>query len=266
MKKFIFLLFTFLVVGQFVGSLIGYALGSDNLRISLFLSQLLGFLLAAVLAERFALGRGISFFDLRPVSGKTILYAVLTILASMPFIFLLYQLNRMLPMPEFMLEMEKEMNEIVKILLANQSPLYLVLNVLLMAVVPGICEEVFFRGGLQKGLTLNGLAPWTAILVTAFIFSAIHLQFQGFFPRFFLGIAFGYLYYLSGSLWVPIICHTIFNGSQVLAAALYPEEVMETPDIPLDIQTVGLVVAFSALSYFLFTLFKKSCTPPQSTV
>jgi hypothetical protein len=55
-----------------------------------------------------------------------------------------------------------------------------------------------------------------AIWIAAFIFSAIHLQFEGFLPRMVLGAVLGYLYYWTGNLWVPIIAHAFNNGVQVI--------------------------------------------------
>ena len=48
-------------------------------------------------------------------------------------------------------------------------------------------------------------------LLSSLLFSALHLQFYGFFPRFFLGVFFGYLFYWSGSLMYPVIAHALNN-------------------------------------------------------
>ena len=57
-----------------------------------------------------------------------------------------------------------------------------------------------------------------AIWVTAIIFSAIHLQFFGFFPRMLLGAFFGYLLVWSKSIWLPIYAHFLNNSMAVVAA------------------------------------------------
>ena len=62
--------------------------------------------------------------------------------------------------------------------------------------------------------------PHVAIIITAILFSAIHMQFQGFLPRFALGLVLGYLFYWSGSLWLPIIAHLLNNAMAVTFA--YP--------------------------------------------
>src|SRR3546814_13936990 len=67
-------------------------------------------------------------------------------------------------------------------------------NMLVIAVIPAIGEELMFRGALQKILTnWTRNAHW-AIFLTAFAFAFIHFQFFGFLPRFMLGMLFGYLF------------------------------------------------------------------------
>ena len=73
-----------------------------------------------------------------------------------------------------------------------------------------------------------------AIWVTAFIFSAIHVQFYGFVPRMLMGAMFGYVLAWTGSLWVPIVMHFVNNGIavvsyQISAVSLQPSDVSLQP-------------------------------------
>ncbi|HAZ23715.1 MAG TPA: CPBP family intramembrane metalloprotease domain-containing protein, partial [Algoriphagus sp.] len=78
-----------------------------------------------------------------------------------------------------------------------QSVPELLTGLLVIGVLAGIGEEMFFRGVLQPKLHLyTGSVHW-GIWLTAIIFSAIHIQFYGFVPRVFLGAIFGYLYVYS---------------------------------------------------------------------
>ena len=65
---------------------------------------------------------------------------------------------------------------------------------LVIAVIPAIGEETLFRGVLQRNLTIWTKNPHVGIWLAAALFSAIHVQFLGFFPRMLLGALFGYLY------------------------------------------------------------------------
>jgi len=93
--------------------------------------------------------------------------------------------------------------------------LLLLFNLLTIAVLPAIGEELLFRGIIQTNLEKGFKKPHLAIWLTALIFSFIHFQFQGFIPRVLLGALLGYLFLWSRNLWVPIIAHLIYNASQI---------------------------------------------------
>src|SRR5690606_1987292 len=132
---------------------------------------------------------------------------------------LLVYWNSQLVLPEalsgmetWMLEMEQQMLEMTKFLTDFQSLPELVMGLVVIGLLAGIGEEMFFRGLIQPKMHLYTGNAHAGIWLTAFIFSAIHLQFYGFLPRLFLGGIFGYMYLYSGSLIYPILAH-IFNNS-----------------------------------------------------
>lgn len=92
----------------------------------------------------------------------------------------------------------------------------LLVNLLVIALIPAIGEELTFRGVLQQALTKGCKNPHIAIILTASIFSFIHFQFYGFFPRMFLGLILGYMFYATGSLWTSIAMHFLNNGTAVV--------------------------------------------------
>ena len=106
----------------------------------------------------------------------------------------------------------------------------LLLNLLVVALIPAVGEELTFRGVLQQALTRK-MNPHVAIILSAAIFSFIHFQFFGFFPRMFLGILLGYMFYITGSLWTSILMHFLNNGSVVVLYYLNNKGVI---DIDID--------------------------------
>lgn len=92
----------------------------------------------------------------------------------------------------------------------------LLLNLLVIALIPSVGEELTFRGVLQQGLMRRVKSPHVAILLSAAIFSFIHFQFYGFLPRMFLGILLGYMFYITRSLWTSIAMHFVNNGTAVV--------------------------------------------------
>jgi len=120
-------------------------------------------------------------------------------------------------------------------------------NLLMIGVLPAIGEEMLFRGLLQRLLRDWFGNIHVAIFMAAFFFSAMHMQFYGFFPRMMLGVIFGYLFYWSGSLWVPIWAHFINNGSVIIFAWLAQHGVIKG-----DYESFGssdnlFVILFSAV-------------------
>jgi membrane protease YdiL (CAAX protease family) len=97
----------------------------------------------------------------------------------------------------------------------------MILNVFMIAVLPAIGEELIFRGVFQKILCSLFKSGHLAVWATAFIFSALHLQFFGFIPRFILGLIFGYLFLWSGTLWLPVISHFVNNTVPTVAAYIH---------------------------------------------
>jgi len=158
------------------------------------------------------------------VSGKPSHYILvaITMIVAIPFINLLTDLNKQMSLPEVLAPLENwmrtteaQLEEFTLKLVNVHSISDLLFNFLLIAVIAGLGEELFFRGILQK-IFSEWRNAVLAIWLAAFVFSAIHLQFYGFFPRMLLGAFFGYLLYWSGNLWLPILAHTINNGLAVI--------------------------------------------------
>ena len=141
---------------------------------------------------------------------------IIFLIAAYPLVNLSFLLNEAIPLPAWAGDFENEAADTLKKILEMKTPLIFVFNLLLIAILPGIGEELIFRGILQKKIGDVLKHPIAAIWISAFIFSAIHLQFEGFFPRLVLGATLGYLYHWTGNLWVPMIAHAFNNGVQVL--------------------------------------------------
>ncbi len=93
------------------------------------------------------------------------------------------------------------------------------LNILVIALVPAVCEELFFRGLLQP-LAVKRFGPWLGVLVVAVGFSLFHLQAYGFFSRMLLGLLLGLTVVFTGSLWMSILAHLANNLAAVVLGTL----------------------------------------------
>lgn len=123
-------------------------------------------------------------------------------------------------------------------------------NILVMAVMPAIAEEYYFRGSLMhmiQRLTKNyHLTVW----VSAVIFSAIHVQFFGFFPRMILGVFFGYMFVWTQNIWIPILAHFVNNATVAILAFVYTRQ----GKTYADLQTYESYSIFVYIGSFMLTI------------
>lgn len=117
---------------------------------------------------------------------------------------------------EWMKSLEEAAQAATERMLNADSIGELLLNLLVIALIPAVGEELTFRGVLQQALTRKMKSPHVAIILSAAIFSFIHFQFYGFLPRMFLGFVLGYMFYITGSLWMSIAMHFVNNGTAVV--------------------------------------------------
>lgn len=155
-----------------------------------------------------------------PVLAMVAMFAVV----SIPLMNNLVAWNESVTFPEsfqglerMLRESEESAADTVNMVMAGSSVGDLILGVLIVGVLTGFSEELFFRGTLQPLLGAVMRNPHAAVWATAFIFSAVHLQFFGFVPRLLLGAFFGYLFLWSGSIWTSVFAHAL-NNSLVVAA------------------------------------------------
>ncbi|MDE5843781.1 MAG: CPBP family intramembrane metalloprotease [Muribaculaceae bacterium] len=216
---FIFFLMATAFIMQFLVSKIPNQAGA--LRIGAVIQDLLVFIIPAIATAMVStrLPARLLMIDSKPTLIM-ILATVAAMIVSVPAMNMLVEWNNSIELPDSLSEVAAQMRAMedaaeksVEILMGGTSIGSLIISILIIGVMAGFSEELFFRGALQRILSFSTNAH-VAIWVTAFIFSAFHLQFFGFFPRLLLGAFFGYLLYWSGSLWLPIAAH-VFNNSIV---------------------------------------------------
>ena len=187
---------------------------------------------------------------------------VAIMVGSVLFNSLLIDWNAKIVLPEFLSELEQmmrskedELMALTKYLTDFENVGEFLMGILVIGVLAGIGEEFLFRGVLQPKLQLFTGNAHIAIWLSAFIFSAIHFQFYGFFPRMMLGAVFGYLYLYSGSLVYPIIGHILNNTFTVILVYLnklgkIDFNIDETDQVSIPIALVGLLILLVGFRVF----------------
>lgn len=199
-----------------------------------------------------------------------ILMAIVVLTCSVPAMNTVVMWNESMHLPSVLAPVEEWMRQAedaaqgqVKILLGGTSWGDLTVSLLIVGVLAGVSEELFFRGAMQRVLSSGPLGPHAAIWLTAVLFSVFHMQFFGFFPRLLLGALFGYLLYWSGSVWLPAFVHAVNNG--VVVYTSWRERAMPAEDV-VDINTLGvdswvfvvLSVILTAVSLYVLNNIIKS--------
>lgn len=198
----------------------------------------------------------------------------LAVFVTIAFVFVngyIIEWNENIQLPEFMAgfeklarEMEDSLKETTEMFTTFDSFGTFLLAFVVVAILPGIGEELLFRGLLQNSLHRWSKNAHVAIWVSAFLFSAIHMQFYGLFPRMILGALFGYLYVWSGNLWYPIIAHIANNGFALIVAYMYQTEVTDiNPDETDSLPGYAGIIALIVVSFLLF-VFRNYYLKPKS--
>ena len=131
---------------------------------------------------------------------------------------------------------EKTSTQIMQGFLMNTTPSGLIINIVVIAFLPAVLEELFFRAAMQKTMISLVKYRFLGILLTSIIFSLLHFQLFSCIPRVFLGLFLGYLYVISQNIIVPIIFHFINNLTVVVGSYLFYSNLIE-----FDINKLGSV-------------------------
>ena len=179
-------------------------------------------------------------------------------------------------------QMSAQNEAVLNLFLTRSGLMDLGLNLLTMALMPALCEEVFFRGCVQQILTgrtrrhndetirtdetrttrephkSRSNRTHLGIWLTAFLFSLMHFDPNGFLPRLLLGALLGYAFAFGGGLKTSVLLHFLNNASIVVAYYLYgngllprhPESFSAAGATPLWLAALGLALSMG-LVYLL---------------
>ena len=221
------------------------------------------FILPAVIFAKYGSPHPFKWLRINRVpTFKSICGIIIVYFLSMPAMEWLIEWNQGIHFPQVLQGLENTLREwetnneaISSILLSTTNVWQVIIGVLVIGFVTGFSEEIFFRGGFQGILEKTAIGNSTAVWIAAILFSTLHFQFFGFFPRLLMGVFFGYLLVWSGNLWTSIFAHALNNSIVVVAAGICGESQLSIlhqgfayPDIYLPIFSL----IFTALFFILF--------------
>ena len=205
------------------------------------------------------------FFQLNLVDPRIIFLGILAFFTAYPFIAVVSSWNEGMQLPEALQGVERWMRESEELLkdttlrmLGSSSIPQLISNLIVIALIPAIGEELTFRGVIQQGLAKYLKNEHVAVWLAATIFSAIHVQFFGFFPRLLLGVLLGYIFLYGRSLIVSIFCHFMNNAIIIVYAHVSDPETALASETSLNMThgTIAASVLLLVVTFFILMRIK----------
>lgn len=271
-------LFAFMATGLMLSVFVGQLIASYsdlNESVTLLLisivQNIFAFILPTIMAIRIFATNCVHFLQLdTKINNLFFIEVIVLMLLMMPLMDWLIHWNLSISLPKswhsievWMRQQEDLAQSTTQMLLGFTGVGGLVIMIFAIGIITGIGEECFFRGGLQRILQ-SRTNPHLAIWIAAITFSAIHFQFFGFIPRMVLGAFFGYLYFWSKSLWIPIFGHTLNNSIVVWQTwNSNGNEALNNQVYGTDIKWVLFSLVLTICGLYLFQKHAKSFTKSQ---
>lgn len=137
-----------------------------------------------------------------------------------------------------------------------------------IALAPGFCEELFFRGYVQRRL-LARWSPWAAIVVASLVFAIFHVLPAAIALAFPLGIWLGVLAWRTGSIWPGAVCHAFVNGTwnavQIGGRLMGADMTGEAEPTAFDWSVLAAIFVIGLACFVLAVRKLRRCAPGVAT-
>ena len=204
------------------------------------------------------------------INYKQILLLLGILILTFPLSGALAELNKVIPIPakwatRFKLIEDARAAQEAALININSFSRYII-SLVVIGLLPGLFEEIGFRAGLQNIFTRWFRSPAIAIILTAIIFSLVHISYYGFLVRFALGIILGLVFYYSGNIWLGVLLHFLYNGLQVTALYMFTiSGIKPQKDIEENFPVWAGVVALGFIVY-LFIRFRETSLSQKAKI
>ena len=183
------------------------------------LTTIMIFLLPPVIYGYISDEKPLQYVGLKPgVKIESFGIILILLVAIQPFAMLLSDLNHRINVGETLRNLEELNNKAMARFLVMNSRYDLFINFLVVALLPAISEELFFRGALQNILERWIRVPAIAIILSAGFFAMFHLSVFKVLPIFSLGLALGIIFHITRNLWYSIFFHLVNNTLALLSS------------------------------------------------
>jgi membrane protease YdiL (CAAX protease family) len=215
----IYLLSSFLLI------IFGSWLQNRNLLIGLIITQLAFVAAPSVFYTILSTYDAFRTFHISPIRVKTVLITIITTASAFILIGVIMMFQQM------MFPFSQYYQDIWEQVLEKFYQIPLIATFFIVSVLPGICEELLFRGFLLRGFRKRYPDSWAIVLV-GLLFGLIHVDPYKLLSTTLLGILFGYMVVKTGSIFTGIIAHITNNTIPLLL--LYAARTLQEKHLPLS--------------------------------
>ncbi len=215
--------------------------------------QWLGFAAFALVLARLHARNITDFLRLRSTSLQTAGLSVLGMITLLPVAQWLASINQLVPVPEFMEGLERQRMLLIEQVVAGEFSLAFTLFV--VGITPSICEELIFRGYMQRQME-RASGALVSIIASGVAFGCFHLSLTQVLPLTVIGLYLAYLTWRTGSIWPAVLAHFANNGTIVVVAYTMSSaeqanaSLLEEASVPWYAALVGLLL-FAGVLYLL---------------
>lgn len=158
--------------------------------------------------------------------------------------------------------MSEEYREFFEVFLRADSTGEFIILLVVAAIIPGICEEITFRGVIHEGIRAT-YGPSAAIVVTSILFALIHLSPWNFLSLICMGVFLGLLREKTGSIWPGAVAHAVNNALALTLITVAPpqENAWQYEYFPLWLNVTALAVFLVGI-----LLFRRQTRPVVETI
>lgn len=212
------------------------------------------FLTPAFLFAYLAHPKPVQYLGLRkPGNPAQWLWSLLTMAGAMPVLMFIQELISKINFGADVKAAQAQNEQLMQAFTQTSTPGALLFTLFIMAIIPGLGEELFFRGVLMRFVRKKSRTMWVPIVFSAAVFALSHANYYGLLSIFIAGALLASVYYLTGSLWCSIAAHAFFNGSQVIYSYMANRSaaLAQADSIPLWLVAAGAAVLAGA-GYMLY--------------
>ena len=188
------------------------------------IGQVFGLLIPGLILARLHSRQVLAFIRWRPARPGHMAWAALGLVGLIPLVHFSAGLFDSLPWPQWVRDIEDGQMALIEQILTQDFSLLFAISML--ALTPAICEEVLFRGYIQRQAE-RSLGAWGGILFSGIIFGFYHLRLTQAVPLSLLGIFMAWLTWQTRSLWPAMFVHLINNSFAAVLGKMSGEEVSD---------------------------------------